>query len=253
ELRAGDAAELAGTPAGERGDVGQPRHWAAGSLFGALAGLAMGAVVGPACCWLTGAFELFWNGVLIGGILGALVGAVIGPRERTRSRLVRPDTATLICGLFGVIPALLICLQCAGVAGGRFTILLFIGVVFTAPMLGLLVGGVLDRSFEACLNKSWGRAFVFAIAGLAACLGLIWALDALAYGPEPEEIARRARAGMITEWRKSPDGEDAKIHELTLERTGRLTYAGVAVATYAGQRKRFRVEAWLENDRMWVQ
>src|SRR5262245_62104530 len=253
EVRAGEPPPSAPISIGESHEApGQPPHWAAGSLFGAIVGLAMGAVAGAACCWLSGAFELFWDGVLIGGVLGSLVGAIIGRRERTRGRLVRPDSATRICVLFGAIPSLLICLQCAGLAGGAFSVGLFLGLVWAAPMLGLLVGGVLDRSFEACLNRSWRRALVLGLAGLAACLGLIWTLDALACGPDPEDVARKARAIIITKWRNGPDGEDAKIHEITLKRTGRLTYAGTAEATRAGLRERLRVEAWLDNELVWV-
>src|SRR4051794_32424716 len=65
----------------QRGEQRQ-RTVATGTAFGAFVGLTMGAVVGAACCWLTGLFDLLWHGVLIGALAGPFAGAVIGFKER---------------------------------------------------------------------------------------------------------------------------------------------------------------------------
>src|SRR5262245_52620191 len=167
--------------------------------------------------------------------MGAFGGAFIGALERQiRGDLVRPDVATLVCAIFGLVPALLVFLQGMGAVAGRLALCLSMGLVCMGPLIGLLVGAIFDRAFDARLRKSWGAALVFAVVRTAACLGLVWGFDALSYGPDPEEIPRRTRASIVTHWRKDPGMQDAKIDKLTLHRTGRTTYAGFVEATVAG-------------------
>src|SRR5256885_8214812 len=76
-------------------DIPPPEHRQrtvfAGMVFGAFVGVLMGAVVGGACCWLTGHIEVVWRGVLWGALIGPFVGALIGAKERQmRGDLVRP-------------------------------------------------------------------------------------------------------------------------------------------------------------------
>src|SRR5262245_58717163 len=80
----------------------------AGTVFGAFAGLLLGALLIGICGWLAG---FLWPGVLIGAIIGPVGGAVIGYVERTRrGDLVRPDIATIIGLAYGLLPSLLIVL-----------------------------------------------------------------------------------------------------------------------------------------------
>jgi hypothetical protein len=224
------------------------RTVAPGTVFGAFVGMTMGAVTGAACCWLTGLFDFFWHGVLIGTLAGPFAGALIGLKERkARGDLVRADIATLICVVFSLLPALLIGLQGVSAVRGRFSGYSLLGPVFAGPMAGLLIGGILDRAFEAGLKKSWGVALAFAGAGVAICIGILCLIDAAAYGPDPNEVSRETRALITSEWSKNPEVRDAKIHNLTLVRRGRTTYTGFADVTFAGQPGRLILEVLVEG------
>jgi hypothetical protein len=231
-------------PGGDRGQ----RTLAAGTAFGAFVGLPMGAAVGAACCWLTGLFDFLWHGVLIGALAGPFAGALIGFTERkTRGDLVRPDVATIACVVFGLLPALLVGLQGLGFVTGGFSAYLLAGAVFAGPMGGLVVGGLLDRALEATLKKSWGAALALAGAGVAGCIAVVCLIDSLAYGPDPQEVGREARALIVSEWRKNPAWRDATIRHVTLVREGRRTYTGFADVTVAGQPGRLMLEALVEG------
>jgi hypothetical protein len=110
------------------------------------------------------------------------------------------------------------------------------------PLFGLVIGGVLDRAFEEGRNRSWGRALVFAIGGLALCIGAVYLIDAAAYGPDPEELSRKARALILSKWSKDPQLAGASIQTVTLVRQGRTAYTGQADATIDGQPARLVLE-----------
>jgi MFS family permease len=225
----------------------------AGTLFGALVGLFMGAVVGAACCWLTGRFPFFYQAVLIGALGGPIVGALIGLKERkTRGGLARPDIATFICVVYALLPSLLLVLQ--GVSGvrGRFSGYLLVGAVFAGPMIGLLVGGILDRAFEEYQKKSWGVALPFAVIGVAICIGLVCLFDAIAYGPDPKEVGRNVRTLLLSEWNKTPHVRDAGIDNVTLVRKDRTQYSGFADVTFAGRTERLLLEVVVEGEMLEV-
>lgn len=225
----------------------------AGTLFGALVGLLMGAVAGAACCWLTGQLRFFYQAVLIGTLAGTIVGALIGLKERkTRGQLVRPDIATFICVVYALLPALLFILQ--GISGvrGRFSGYLLVGAVFAGPMIGLLIGGILDRAFEEFQKKSWGVALPFAVLGIALCIGLVCLFDALAYGPDPKEVGRNVRTLLLSEWNKTPHVRDAEIDNVTLIRKDRTQYSGFADVTIAGRTERLLLEVVVEGEMLEV-
>ena len=229
--------------------VQRQRTVATGTVFGAFVGMTMGAVTGASCCWLTGLFDYFWPGVLIGTLAGPFAGALIGLMEReARGDLVRPDIATLICVFFSLLPALLIALQGVSAVRGKFSAYSLLGVVVAGPIAGLLIGGILDRAFEAALKKSWGVALAFAGAGVAICIGIVCLIEAVAYGPDPKEVSREAKALITLEWSKNPEARDAKIHNVTLVRRSRTKYTGFADVTFAGQPGRLILEALVERE-----
>jgi hypothetical protein len=114
-------------------------------------------------------------------------------------------------------------------------------------MAGLLIGGILDRAFEASLKKSWGVALAFAGAGVAICIGIACLIDAVAYGPDAKEVSREAKALITSDWSKNPEARDAKIHNVTLVRRGCTTYTGFADVTFAGHPGRRILEVLVEG------
>jgi len=212
----------------------------------------MGAVVGSACCWLAGEFHFFGPAVVIGILAGPIVGTLIGFMERkTRGELVRPDIATIIGIVYGLLPALLIFLGLNSLSG-RFSGYLFLGAIFAGPMIGLVLGGILDRAFEEYQRQTWGVALPFAVTGVAVCVGLVCLFDALAYGPDPKEVGRKTEALLISEWSKSPNNREAVIHNLTLVRKDRMSYTGFADATFSGRRQRLLLEVVVEGEMLEV-
>lgn len=220
----------------------------AGMIFGGFAGLLMCAVAGAACTWLLGQFDYYWHGFFFGAAVGPCAGVLAGFVERsTRGDLVRPDIATILGGLFGVLPGLILLLQGFGVVEGVFSGGLLLGAVSGGPMAGFLIGGILDRAFESFLNRSVRRATTLALTAIALCAGIVVLMDGAAYGPDPKEVARQARALIISTWRKDPDTKDATIQALTLTRDGRRRYNGFAEAKIAGQLERLALEALVEG------
>jgi len=220
----------------------------AGMIFGGLAGLHMGAVAGAACAWLLGLFDYYWHGFFVGAAVGPLGGVLAGFVERkARGDLVRPDIATILGGIFGLLPGLILLLQGIGVVKGVFSGGLLLGAVSGGPMAGFLIGGILDRAFESFLNRSVRRASTLALTAIALCAGIVVLMDGAAYGPDPKEVARQARALITTEWRKDPETKDAAIRTMTLTRDGRRRYTGFAEATIAGQPERLALEALVEG------
>jgi hypothetical protein len=213
------------------------------AVFAAIVGLALGAVIGAACCWLLGEFDLLWQGVLVGVIVGPVAGVLLGIAERkVRGIFVRPDPAGVIGVTLGLVPAVLVGLRGMGGVTGRLSGYVLCGEILAGPMAGLFIGGIFDRAFEAALKKSWGAALPFAT-GVAICVGLVFLIDSAAYGPAPEEVAREAEALIALEWESNPLAPDARIHSVTVVRKGRSSYTGFADVTIAGQRGRRPLEA----------
>jgi hypothetical protein len=208
----------------------------------------MGAAVGAATCWLTGLFDFLWHGALLGTLAGPFAGGLIGFKERkARGDLVRPDIATIIGAVFGLLPGLLIGLQAMSLVRGRKSVYLFLGAVLVGPVCGLLIGGVLDRGFEAFLRRSWGRALVYGATGVGICLAVVCLIDSAAYGPAPEEVATEVRGLLLQEWGKSPDLGEMTIRKVTLARQGRRSYTGFADVTFAGQSERLTLGVLVEG------
>jgi hypothetical protein len=229
--------------------VGQKqRTLAAGTAFGAVVGSAMGAAAGAATCWLTGLFDFLWQGALLGTLAGPFAGGLIGFKERkARGDLVRPDIATIIGPVFGLLPGLLIGLQTMRLVTGRKSVYLFLGAVLVGPVCGLLIGGVLDRGFEAFLRRSWGRALALVATGVGICLAVVGLIDTAAYGPAPDEVATEVRGLLHQEWGKSPDLGEVTICKVALARQGRRSYTGFADVTFAGQPGRLMLGVRVEG------
>jgi hypothetical protein len=214
----------------------------AGMFFGALAGLLLGAVAAGACCWVVGQDEFFWHGTLAGAVIGPLGGAAIGVRERkTRGDLIRPDIAAIIGVAYGLLPALLIVLGGVGLVRGKLSGLLLIGAGFAGPMSGLLIGGILDRAYEARRRKSWRAALGFGLVGSAAAIGILLLIARASSGPDPEELVAPTRSAILREWRKDPELQGVKIRNLTLARDSGNRYSGFFDAIIDGQALRHTV------------
>lgn len=189
----------------------------------------------------------------MGTLAGPIVGTLIGFTERKkRGDFVKPDIATIIGIVFGLLPALIFFFQ--GVSGvrGSFSLYSLVGAVFAGPMIGLVAGGILDRAFEEWQKRSWGVALAFAVMGVAVCIGLVCLFDALAYGPDPKEVARNTRKLLISEWNTSPNTPDAVIHNLTLVRKDRISYTGFADVSFSGHPQRFLLKVAVEGEMLEV-
>ena len=55
----------------------------------------------------------------------------------------------MICVVYGLLPGLLIFLGGIGALRGKF----LLGAAFACPMVGLLIGGLLDRVYEGILRR----------------------------------------------------------------------------------------------------
>jgi hypothetical protein len=129
-----------------------------GMLFGGFVGLLMGSLVAAACCWISGLMDFVRGWVLAGALVGSMSGFFIGIHERKRhGDLPKTNLATIICMVFGLLPALLIALGGIGLVRGKFSGLLCLGAVSAGPMAGLLIGGLLDRIYEGFLQRRWKR------------------------------------------------------------------------------------------------
>ncbi|MFO0966295.1 MAG: hypothetical protein U0793_12025 [Gemmataceae bacterium] len=218
-------------------------------LFGALVGLLAGPGVGAACCWLCGAVDYLWIGVIVGAAVGVFAGALIAMAERRiRGALARPDIATIICAIFGLAPALVLIPNALLSVHGRFSGFMFFGIIAAGPMSGLLVGAMLDRAHEAFLARTWWPALRYGGFGVAGCVGVLVAFLTIPWAPEPAEIERQARALLLSEWRARPGLKGVKIQKIALERKGARAYTGFVEAAVGGQMERFVLDVFYEGD-----
>jgi hypothetical protein len=207
-----------------------------------------GAVVGALCCWLTRQFDSLGHGVLIGALVGPFAGLLIGISERkARGEFARADIGTYICVLFGLLPVPLMILQGLGGVHGRFSGFLLLGAMFAGPMAGLVIGGILDRAFEEAQKKSWGRSLTCAVAGAAICIAIVSAIDAAAYGPDPEEVGVEVKAVIAEEYGKNSEGRRVAIKNVTLVRKGRKAYTGFADVTVVDHQERLLLAVLVED------
>jgi hypothetical protein len=220
-----------------------------GLIFGAFVGFLMGVPTALACCWILGLYESQVPAAFAGAMFGTLTGAVIGVMERkARGDLIRPDIATIICFIFGLVPAALMLLQGIGAVRGRFSIYALLGAAFTGPMVAMLVGGLLDRAYEASHKRSLGSALGFAIFGLAALAGLSFLLHRMMQGPDADELAPQVKALLVREWRKRPDLESLKIRKVSLVHEGGREYSGAVDATNLDLVEKFTIHVVVDRE-----
>ena len=226
----------------------------AGTVFGAIVGVLMGSVVGAGFCWVTGQFESLWQAVLAGALAGPFVGGFIGFRERkARGDSAKPDIAIFIFIVGGLLLGLLVGFLGIFAVRGKFSASLLLGAICGGPMIGLVIGGILDRAFEEWLKKSWVAASKFAVAGVGACIGIIYLVDFMGYGPDPDEVSRDAARVIRSEWSNDPNYQDAKVHQVTLSQTGRRKYAGFVEASIAGKPERLEIDVIVDDTSISVQ
>jgi hypothetical protein len=199
----------------------------------------MGALAGEACCWLSGQDERLAGGALIGAGLGSIVGTVVAIAERMiRGTFVRPDIATVIGILIGLSPALITAVLMDngyGLLSGGLLVEALIG----GPIVGLLIGGVFDRAWEARHGQAWSSGLGAAIVGLTLGAGAAWFMASRPLGPDPNELATTAKSHMLRKLKEHPEVHDARIEKLTLVRQIGTRYTGFADATINGQPQRF--------------
>lgn len=215
------------------------RIW--GVLFGAFVGLLTGPAVAGVTCWLTDWYEGLTLAVCVGAAIGPLGGAAVGLREpKGRGIVVRPDIATMICAGYGVLPALLMFAASIGTLGAGFSVLAGVGLACIGPMLGMLIGAVFDRAYEAMLQKAWIAGLLRCAVGAAVCAAITAGAFIAPYGPDPEDLARDARQAVREQWHQQGI-VTVLIRSLTVERVRGRQYTGVVDAVLDGQRARFRL------------
>jgi MFS family permease len=246
----------AATGASNSGDAvskQRPRNLLVVVFFGAFAGLLLGAFFGGAACWLIGQDDFLWHGALAGAGIGPFGGMVLAVVERlVRGAFVRPDYATHIGVVYGLPSSLFLLLGGFGQVRGKASGYLLAGLVCIGPILGLMLGALLDRAYEAGLNQSWRGALKFGVVGVAAVAGILLLLDLTSRGPEPEVVATEVEYLVLKEWHKQPDLQATTIQKVILERTGRKSYAGFLEAMIGKRAERFRLTVTVENSETFV-
>ena len=151
------------------------------------------------------------------------------------------EAATIVGGTFGFVPALLF-IAGLQLAGGISAIRVFVGIALIGPTVGILIGAVFDRALEAGHNHFWGATVRCSVFGLAACVGLVFLIERMNQGPDPEEVADRVKSAILQEWNHSHAMKSATIQRVTVERKGNNAYAGVVEATMDNNTLRFRLD-----------
>jgi hypothetical protein len=212
-------------------------------LFGALAGIPIGALIGGVCCWLVDYGDYAWYGAACGAAIGFAAGAITGMAEHLiRGELVKPDIATHLGFLLGLFPTALLFLGFGAAPGGRFSGYLCIGGLCAGPMGGLLVGAMLDRVHDALGTRSWTTVTGFTLASLAICLGPLYLIQGYS-DPDPKMISRETRKLMAERFSFDPEWKGARIHKLELEHQGDRIYTGIAEITLHDRPRRLDVES----------
>ena len=225
----------------DRFDEPRLRHRRSRMLFGALVGLLMGAVVGTACGWLFGFVDCVWGGTLIGALIGPLGGVLIGTRTgEGQGELVRPDIATIVCFLYGLVASGLSLFWTPRWAGQQVEFATYI--FWGSPLAGLLIGALLDRAYEAGINRSRSRAVICGAIAVAACVALSWVLVAVGSRPVPEVVAAKARLLIQEHWQKTPELRGGTIQNVTLVHEGGNVYSGFMEAQLGGLTLHYRLK-----------
>jgi hypothetical protein len=121
-----------------------------GAVFDAIVGAVFAAAMGAVCWWLVGGQDSLPIWLAAFTALGLILGIAIGIRQRALKR----DVATPICIICAIPPALLIIAASLGEVRGKVTLYVAGGIAIAFPMLGLIVGGLLDRLRESVSRQN---------------------------------------------------------------------------------------------------
>jgi hypothetical protein len=238
-LRSAEQSEVVGLDHGILSRTVKARHLSWEMLFGGFSGLVMGAVAGEACYWLSGQDDRLVCGALIGAGLGSMLGVSVGIAQRMiRGPFVRPDIGTIIGIITGVSPGLITALLMDnghGLLSGGALLETLVG----GPIVGLFIGAVFDRAFDACRRQAWCRGLVIATICLAVCGSLGWFMVCKPFGPDPNDLAKTAKSMILSEWQQNPRMRKSTIETVALARRTGIHYVGFFDATIDGRPQRF--------------
>jgi hypothetical protein len=114
-------------------------------------------------------------------------------------------------------------------------------------MGGLLFGALLDRAFEAMLQRRLFAAIGLGVFPLGLCVGVVLLISEYS-DPDPEEIRRETWKLISDNWSADPKRKDAKIRKITLTRPEHRIYSGTMEATQAGQAQRFDLQVYVRHN-----
>jgi hypothetical protein len=220
-----------------------------GVVFGGAVGAVFGALLGGGAVRLAGELDYAWRGFLFGGLAGFPAGAAIAAVERwIRGRFSRPDVATHVGAVLGLLPAVLMLFAAAGAVRGVMTFFLALGLVFVGPMLGMLIGALFDRAVEASQRAAWFTSLKFFLAAILVCGGLAYAISRPPAGPDLKSLTNRVRAVIIHEIRADPGHEDTSVDGFSLNHDGDNRYSGTMEVSLKGRIDRFRVTVTVQDE-----
>jgi hypothetical protein len=227
----------------------KPKSVVAVLLSSAVGGAIFGGLAGMACCWLAGKSDNLLSGGAWGSGFGAIAGAAFGGIERwRRNEIARSDRFSTIGFVIGFVPGCLLFLGGAGSVFGSMSIYVLIGLIFIGPMIGLVLGGLLDRSQEAWRYRTIREAvccLCLAIGGVAA---LSWLMISNPFEPDIKTLTRQVRGIMVEKWREEFGEKAVSVDSIELKRVRDGTYAGIVDATIQKVREQFHVEATVTGD-----
>lgn len=142
----------------------------------------------------------------------------------------------------GVALAVLAALLGTAAASGEVFGNVFMASLLGGPFVGMLIGAMLDRAYEAYCQRNWLAATRLVAASIAVCIGISWFMMSTPWGPDIDDLTRRVRACILSEWRRQPDLGTTAIQKIDLERAHGAFYTGVIDATFDGLPRRFSVK-----------
>jgi hypothetical protein len=217
-------------------------------LFGGLSGLTAGALVGAAGCWFVGRTDLVWLGGVFGAVFGSLGGVPLALwASRSSGDLQRQDVASTIGMTYGLLFIPLILLGAGGVSG-RLSAALLLGMGMAGPMLGLLVGALLDRVYEGSRKNLWAVALVAGLLGVTTFVGIPAVYARLDPPPDPDVLAAKARKLILHEYEKNPKTRNATVRAIQLTHEEGNRYVGFAEVMVNGEGERLRLEVVVTDD-----
>jgi MFS family permease len=210
----------------------------------------LGMAAGAATCYVLGEWDQMQLSVVLGAALGAVVGIAIVAVSRLRTgEGPRQDVGAAAGFIVGLSPAMMIVFK----LGGELSGMLVAGAAFVGPMIGLLLGALLDRATDELRDGRWGAAVLFGGLGVGLCSGLVSWIDSGAYGKPPEEVATIVQELIAESWSEDPLMEGAIVDKLQLRREGRRSYRGTFTTAIAEFDMPFTVQAWDDGDAVRVE